>query len=414
MKNVHEIEIEIKGKEWEKALDNSFKNKSKTVKVDGFRKGAVPKEVYLKKFGIESLFMDAVDEALQIAYKKLLGENDITPVIEPKVDIKHICSDCVTFSFTIISKPIIKLGAYKNLKVKKEEAKITKEEIDNELASLRNKFADVIVKEDGELKVGNTAVIDFEGIVDGKKLDGATGSNYPLEIGSNTFIPGFEDGLVGMKIGEEKELNLKFPDNYTDELKNKDVLFKVKLTGIKERILPELNKEFYEDLGYEHIKDEKGLRTEIEKGLKVRKNAELENAYIEKLLAMAASNMKIELNPEIIEDELHRMIHQYEEQLKMQGLSLDQYFEFTKGNMDDLKKNMAPEAEKRIKYRYLLEEITNKEKIEITDADAKVEAKKLAENYGMKEEEFLTQFGGLEMVKYDLSMRKAIEIIKEN
>lgn len=414
MKNVHEIEIEVKGKEWQEVLDNSFKKKIKTVKIDGFRKGSIPKDVYLKKFGIESLYMDAVDEALQIAYRELMTKNDLIPVIEPKVDIKHICDDCVTFAFTVITKPEIKLGAYKDLKVKKEEPKVTKEEIATEIESLRNKFADVVVKEDGEVVLGNTAIIDFEGFVDGKALEGGTGSNYPLEIGSHTFIPGFEEGLVGMKVNEEKELKLKFPDNYTDELKGKDVTFKVKVTSIKERILPELNKAFYEDLGYKDIKDEKELNLEVEKSLKAKKAVDIENNYIEELLEKASNNMKVELNKEIIEEELHRMIHQYEDQLKMQGLSLEQYFEFTKGNMDDLKKNMTPEAEKRIKYRYLLEEIAVKEDIKITDKDATDEAKKMAENYGMTDEEFLKQFGGLDMVKYDLSMRKAIEVLKEN
>lgn len=414
MKNVKEIEIELKGKEWENILDETFKKKAKEVKVDGFRKGSVPKEVFIKKFGIESLYMDAADKALQGAYKKLLEDKNIAPVIEPRVDIKHICEDCITFVFKIISKPEIKLGSYKNLKIKKPAPKVSKEEIDEEITTLRNKYAEIVVKENGELVMGNTAVIDFEGTVDGKPLEGGTGTDFPLELGSNTFIPGFEEGLVGMKINDTKVIDLKFPDTYTPELKNKPVTFKVTLKSIKERMLPELNKDFYSDLGYEKVTDEKGLRTEIEETLKARKEIEIENLYIEQLLEKAADNMKAEVNEEIIEEETDRMIRQYEEQLKMQGLSLNQYLEFTKGSLEDLKKNMSPEALKRIKYRYLLEEIANKEKIEISDADAKKEASKLAENYGLEEADFLSKFGGLEMVKYDLQMRKAIEILKDN
>ena len=414
MKNVNEIEIELKGKEWQNILDETFKAKSKEIKVDGFRKGSVPKEVFIKKFGIESLYMDATDKALQKAYKKLLDDNKIEPVIEPRVDIKHICEDCVTFVFKIISKPEIKLGAYKNLKVKKDEVKVSKEEIDKEIADLRNKFAEIVVKESGEVVNGNTAIIDFEGLVDGKALEGGSGTEFPLEIGSNTFIPGFEEGIVGMKIGEVKELTLKFPENYTPELKNKEVTFKVTLKSIKERVLPELNKDFYADLGYEKVTDEKGLRKEIEENLKARKEIDIENIYIEKLLEKASDNLKVEVNEEIIEDEVHRMIHQYEDQLKMQGLSIEQYLEFTKTTMDELKEKMKPEALKRIKYRYLLEEVANKEKIEITEEEAKEEAKKLADNYGMDEADFLSKFGGLDMVKYDLQMRKAIEILKNN
>lgn len=413
MKNIKEVEIEVKGKEWTTILDEVFKKKRKDVSVDGFRKGNVPKEVYLKKFGIESLYMDAVDNALKVAYPKALKSSEVIPVIEPRVDIKHICEDCVTFVFTIFTKPEVKLGAYKNLKVKKETAKVTEEEVAKEIENIRNKYAEIVVKEEGKLEKGNTAVIDFEGFVDGKALEGGNGTDYPLEIGSNTFIPGFEDGLVGMSINETKELKLKFPENYTDELKNKDVLFKVTLKAIKERILPDLNKELFEDLGYKDIKDEKGLKEEVKKQIITRKEADIENVYIESLLEAASKNMKVDINEEIIADEVDRMIHQYEDQLKMQGLTLEQYFSFTKGSIDDLRKNMQPEAEKRIKYRYLLEGIAEAEKIKISDEKAKEETKRLAEMYGMKEEEFLTQFGGVEMVKYDLQMREAIEILKK-
>ncbi|HOP65661.1 MAG TPA: trigger factor [Bacilli bacterium] len=414
MKNVKEIEIELKGKEWESILEETFKKKQKEVKVDGFRKGSVPKDVYLKKFGIESLYMDATDKALQEAYKKLLKDNKIEPIIEPKVDIKTITDKNVIFTFTIVSRPEIKLGSYKNLKVKKEIPKVTAEEINNEIETLRNKYAEIVVKDNGKVVDGNTAVIDFEGIVDGKPLEGGSGTDFPLELGSKTFIPGFEEGIVGMKIGETKTLDLQFPENYTPALKNKKVTFKITLKGIKERILPELNKAFYADLGYEKITDEKGLKEEIKKALKSKKEVELENVYIENLLEKASANMKVEVNEEIIDDEIHRMIHQYEEQLKMQGLSLEQYLEFTKSKIEDLKANMKPEALKRIKYRYLLEEIAIKEKVEITDAEAKKEAKKLAENYGMEEADFLSKFGGIDMVKYDLQMRKAIEILKNS
>jgi len=178
MKNVKEIEIELKGKEWESILEETFKKKQKEVKVDGFRKGSVPKDVYLKKFGIESLYMDATDKALQEAYKKLLKDNKIEPIIEPKVDIKTITDKNVIFTFTIVSRPEIKLGSYKNLKVKKEIPKVTAEEINNEIETLRNKYAEIVVKDNGKVVDGNTAVIDFEGIVDGKPLEGGSGTDF--------------------------------------------------------------------------------------------------------------------------------------------------------------------------------------------------------------------------------------------
>ena len=411
MKNVHDIEIEIKGKEWEEILDSTFKKKNKDLKVDGFRKGKCPKSVYLQKFGIESLYMDAVDVACGKAYTNALRENNLIPVCEPKMDVKEIDKDHVKFTFTIITRPEVKLGKYKDLDVKKDEVKVSKKEIDEEVARLCSRFAEIVVKENGEVLEGNTAVIDFEGFVDGKPLEGGNGSNYPLEIGSHTFIPGFEEGLVGMKVDETKELDLKFPDEYTKELAGKDVKFKVTVREIKERVLPELNKDFYADLGYEDIETEEQFRKEVKKVIEERKKEEAKNKYLDDVLEAASKNMEVEINPEIIDDEVHRMINQFGEQLRMQGLSVDQYLQFTGLKHEDLHKQMEPEATKRVKYRYLIEEVANAEKIEISDEDANSEAEDMAANYDVSKEEFLTHFGGLEVVKYDMRMRKALEVL---
>lgn len=411
MKNVHDIEIEIKGKEWEEILDSTFKKKNKDLKVDGFRKGKCPKNIYLQKFGIESLYMDAVDVACGKAYTDALRENNLLPVCEPKMDVKEIDKDHVKFTFTIITRPEVKLGKYKDLGVKKDEVKVSKKEIDAEVARLCSRFAEIVVKENGEVLEGNTAVIDFEGFVDGEVLEGGNGSNYPLEIGSHTFIPGFEEGLVGMKVGETKELNLKFPSEYTKELANKDVKFKVTIREIKERVLPELNKDFYADLGYEDIETEEDFRKEVKKVIEERKKEEVKNKYLDDVLEAASKNMEVSINPEIIDDEIHRMINQFGDQLRMQGLSVDQYLQFTGLSHEDLHKQMEPEATKRVRYRYLIEEVANAEKIEISDEDANSEALDMAANYDVSKEEFLTHFGGLEVVKYDMRMRKALEIL---
>lgn len=413
MKNVIVKEIKIDGEAWSKCLDDAFKKKNKEVKIDGFRKGAAPKDMFIKKFGIESLYMDAVDKAVESAYQDVLKETDATPVCEPKLDVKTINENEVVFEFTIITAPEVTLGEYKNLKVKKETAKVTKEEIATELEALRTKYAEIKVKEDGaKVENGDTAVIDFKGVVDGKELDGGSGENYPLEIGSHTFIPGFEEGLVGMSVGEEKELNLTFPENYTEELKNKDVVFTVKINEIKTRVLPELNEDFYEDLGFDDVKTQEELEAKIKETIKSRKEADIEDKYIEDCLSKASENMKVEINPEIIDDEVHRMIHQFEDQLKMQGLNLEQYAEFTGMTHEKLHEQMEPEATKRIKYRYLLEKVAEVEKIEVTDEEAEKSAEEMATNYGITKEELLKAYGSLDVVKYDMKMRNAIEIIK--
>ena len=305
MKNVHDIEIEIKSTEWETILDDTFKKKVKGMSIDGFRKGKCPKNVYLQKFGIESLFMDAVDAAASKAYASAINDNDLTPACEPKMDVKEIDKDHVKFVFTIITKPEVKLGKYKGLDVKKDAVKVTKKEIEEEVARLASRFAEIVVKENGKVEEGNTAVIDFEGYVDGEKLDGGTGANYPLEIGSHTFIPGFEEGVVGMEVGETKTLNLTFPEEYTKELAGKDVKFDVTVREIKERVLPELNEDFYADLGFENIKTEEEFNAEVKKVIEGRKEEEAKNKYIDAVLEEAAKNMKVEINEEIIDDEVH-------------------------------------------------------------------------------------------------------------
>ena len=413
MKNVHDIEIEIKGTEWETILDDTFKKRVKDMRIDGFRKGKCPKNVYLQKFGVESLFMDAVDAAASKAYASAINDNNLVPVCEPKMDVKEIDKDHVKFVFTIITKPEVKLGKYKDLGVKKDAVKVTKKEIEEEVARLASRFADIVVKENGKVEEGNTAVIDFEGYVDGEKLDGGSGANYPLEIGSHTFIPGFEEGVVGMEVGETKTLNLTFPEEYTKELSGKDVKFDVTVREIKERVLPELNEDFYADLGFENIKTEEEFNKEIKKVIEERKNEEAKNKYVDEVLEAAAKNMKVELNEEIIDDEVHRMLNQFGQQLQMQGISLDQYLQFTGATHEDMHKQMAPEAEKRVKYRYLIEAVADEEKIEISDEDAQAEAENMAAEYGVDKTEFLTHFGGLEVVKYDMRMRKALEILGE-
>lgn len=414
MKNVKEFEIKIEGKDWTKALDKSFTKANNNTTVEGFRKGKCPKDVFIKKFGIESLYMDAVDFVIDEAYHKCLDDNKLEPVCEPKVDIKTVSEKEVVFNFTVIEKPEVKLGKYTKLGLKKEKVEVTEEEIDNEVKALQDKFADVIEVEDGKVEKGNTAVIDFEGKVDGEVLEGGTGKDYPLEIGSNTFIPGFEDGLIGMSIGEEKVLNLKFPENYVEDLKNKDVEFKVTLKGIKKRVLPELNEDFYKDLGYDDVKSEEELRKHVKEHLLEHKNAHAEDHYIDELIKKAIENMEVELNPEIIDAEVNRMINQYREQLQMQGLSLEQYLSFTKGTLDDLKNMMKPQAEERVKTRYLLEEIVKKENLEVTHDEIHAEADKMAEMYNASADDIFNMIGGEEALEYDLKMRKAVDFLKNN
>ena len=414
MKNVHEIEIKLEGEKWSKCLDSAFKKKNKDVKIDGFRKGTAPKDVFIKKFGLESLYPDAVNEAINVAYKEVLDEHKLTPIIEPAVDVTGISDGSVIFKFTIITKPDVKLKSYKNLGVKREAAKVSKEEINDEIEHLREQLAEVVVKEKGVVADKDTVVIDFEGFVDGKSLDGGKGENYPLEIGSHTFIPGFEEGLIGKKENEEVELKLKFPDNYVEDLKGKDVTFKVKIHEIKAKVLPEVNEDFFKDLGLEDVKTKEEFDKEVEKTIKDRKEADLENKFIDDLLEASIKNLEVEINPEIIDEEVHRMMDGYARELKSQGIDMEQYFKITGTTHEDLHKQLEPEAIKRIKYRYVIEEIAEQEKIDFTEKEVEAKAKEMADNYGIKVEELISAYGSLDIVKYDMRMHKALEILKES
>ena len=414
-KNKLEYTVKIEGKEWEEAMDKAFVEANKKAKIDGFRPGKAPKEVFIKKYGEESLWLDAADHVLQSAYTKMLDEHkDLELVAQPDVAIKAISKEYVEFNFILITKPEVKLNKYKKLGVKKEEVKVTKEEIDKAILDMRNKYAENVTKE-GTLENNDIAIIDFEGFKDGVAFEGGKGENYSLTIGSNTFIPGFEEQLIGMKNGEEREIKVTFPEDYhAEDLKGQEATFKVKLNEIKQVVIPELNKDFFDDLGMEGITDEESLRKQVEDNIKAHKEHHAEDHFIDELLEEGIKNMEVEIPDVMIEEELNRMIRQYEENLKMQGLTLAQFYQFTNSDEAALKDQMREEAEKRVKSRLLLEEITKLEKIEVTDEEAEKEAEDLATKYNMKKDEFLKLFGGIEMVKYDLEMRKAIDVLKEN
>ena len=408
-----EITIKIEGKEWEEALDKAFKKANKKAKIDGFRPGHAPKDVFLKKYGKESLMADAADLCINDAYLKMLEENkDLEIVAQPELGLKSLDEKGVEFIFKLTLKPEVKLGKYKGLKVKKDSTKVTEEEIDETIMTMRNRYAENQIK-DGKVEDGDIAVIDFEGFKDGVAFEGGKGEDYSLKIGSHTFIPGFEEQIIGMEKGESKDINVTFPEDYhSEDLKGQPVVFKVTVKEIKETIIPELSKEFFEDLGLEGVNDEKSLRAQVKENIKARKEMDSENKYIDELLKAAIKNMKVEVPDVMVNEEVDRMLGQYEENLKMQGLTLEQFYQFTNSDESALKEQMKEEALNRIKSRLLLEEIAKVEKIEVSDSEADEEAKKLAEKYGMKVDEFLAAFGGIDMIKYDSKMRQAIEILK--
>ena len=342
-----------------------------------------------------------------------MEESNLIPVVQPSVDIKDISDKGVEFTFKIITKPEVKIKNYKGLGIKPEEIKVTKDEIDHEIGHLLEEYTELVTKE-GEVKNGDVAVIDFEGFKDGKPFDGGKGENYSLEIGSNTFIPGFEEQVIGMKTGEEKDLTVSFPEDYgVEDLKGQPVIFKVKVNEIKEKVTRELDKEFFEDLAMEGVDSKETLEKEVEKNIKAQKEADNENKYIDHLLEEVAKNVEVDIPQEMVDEETTRLLGRFEQQMAMQGISLDIYYQFTKSSEEDLRKQMDKEAYQNVLYRLMLEEIMNLEKIEVSQEEASKEAEELAKKYKMDKEDFLKQFGGLEMIQYDLEMHKVIDLLKE-
>lgn len=411
-----EFTIEVKGKDWEEALDKAFQKAVKNVKIDGFRKGKAPKEIFLKKYGKESLYLDAADIVLPDAYSKMLEEHkDEELVAQPDITLKSIDDKKVVFNFILTTRPEVKLGKYKGLKVKKEKVEATEDEINATIEQMRSRYAEVMPKENGTVEDGDTAIIDFEGFRNGKAFDGGKGENYSLKIGSHTFIPGFEEQLIGMKTGEEKEIEVTFPKDYhSEELKGKKATFKVKVNDVKTTVIPEIGKEFFEDLGMEGVDSLESLKEEIKTHILARKEVDSENKFIDALLDKVCEGLKVEIPEVMTEEEVSRILRQYEENLKMQGLTLQQFYQFTSSDEATLRDQMKEEANKRILARFALEEIAKAEKIEISDEEAEKEAEDLANKYQMKVEDFKKEFGGIEMVKYDMKMRKAIDVLKEN
>ena len=412
-KNVHEIKVEITGKDWEKKLDETFKKIIKKVKIDGFRPGKAPRNIYEQKYGKQSIVVEAVDSCMNEAYVKALKEFKGEPIMQPTVGIEKADETGVTYVFTFTTKPEIKINKYTNLGVKKDSVKVTKKDVDAEIEKMRKEYADLTVK-DGKAENGDTVIIDFEGFDGDKAFEGGKAENYALELGSNSFIPGFEEALVGVKKGDKKDVNVTFPKDYhAEELKGKPVVFKVLVHEVKTKVYPELDEDFFLDLGLEDVKTKEDLEKKVKETMTEQKEYEAENKYVDELFEALLKETSVEVPHELIHEELDRMVEQYAERLKMQGITLEQFYKFTNSSEEALKAQMHEEAEKRVKLRFAIDEIIELEKIDATDEEANHDAEEKAKTRGMDKDEYIKAFGGLEMLKYDIKVQKVLDILKK-
>lgn len=412
-KNIHEIKVEITGKDWEKKLDETFKKIIKKVKIDGFRPGKAPRNIYEQKYGKQSIVVEAVDSCMNEAYVKALKEFKGEPIMQPTVGIEKADETGVTYVFTFTTKPEIKINKYTNLGVKKDSVKVTKKDVDAEIEKMRKEYADLTVK-DGKAENGDTVIIDFEGFDGDKAFEGGKAENYALELGSNSFIPGFEEALIGVKKGDKKDVNVTFPKDYhAEELKGKPVVFKVLVHEVKTKVYPELDEDFFLDLGLEDVKTKEDLEKMVKETMTEQREYEAENKYVDELFEALLKETSVEVPHELIHEELDRMVEQYAERLKMQGITLEQFYKFTNSSEDALKAQMHEEAEKRVKLRFAIDEIIELEKIDATDEEANRDAEEKAKKHGMDKDEYIKAFGGLEMLKYDIKVQKVLDILKK-
>lgn len=407
------INFKAQKEEWEKAKTQAFNKLNAKSKIDGFRPGKAPRNVFERNYPGQ-ITMEAADILVDQEYRRIITEDKILPIIEPRIDIVKVTDDELEVNFTFITEPTVELGEYKNLKVKKPTVKVTKEEVKDKIDSLLKGYAELVVKEDGKVENGDVAVIDFEGFKDGVAFEGGKGENYSLEIGSNTFIPGFEDGVIGMKKDETKDLNLSFPSDYgMADLAGQEVVFKVTVKEIKNKVVPELDEEFFEDLAYEDVKTKEDLEKKMKEEIKHQKEHEAEHKYVDDLLEAATSNMKIELDDELVDYETEHMYKDFMDRMAMQGITEDIYLQYAGTTKEDIVSHMKEEASKRLKNSYLLNAIIKEEKIEVSEEETNTEIENIAKENNVDKEEVIKAFGGKEALSYDLKVRKVIELMKE-
>lgn len=412
-KSMAKITITVSAEDFEKAMEQSYNKNKKKINIQGFRRGKAPRKMIEKMYGPEIFYEDAANLAIPDAYEEAAKECGLDIVSRPEIDVVEIGKGKeFVFTATVAVKPEVTLGDYKGIEVEKKEVKVLAADVNDEIERVREQNSRMITVDDRGIKKDDTAVIDFEGFVDGEAFQGGKGEDYPLVIGSHSFIDTFEDQLIGKKVGEEVEVNVTFPDEYHEEsLKGKPALFKVTIKEIKKKELPKLDDEFASEVSeFETLKE---YKASVKKTLTERRKAdakrEKENIAVEKVV----ENATIEIPAPMIEEQTNQMIQEFAARLSQQGLSFEQYMQMTGLTPPALMEQMRPEAEKRIKTRLTLEAIVAAEGLKATAKDVEKEIEKMAEMYQMEADKMKELIGDAEkeQISLDLAVQKAVDLI---
>ena len=415
--NANEVKLEltVEAAKFDEAMKKVYFKSAKYFNIPGFRKGKAPMNIVEKYYGKEIFYEDAFNDVAQEALEEAVKENKIEVVSRPDIDVTQIGKgQDLIFTAVFQVKPEAELGKYKGIEVKKIEYNVTDEDINHELSHMQEHNARLINIEDRPVEKGDITVIDFEGFVDGKAFEGGKAENHELEIGSNTFIPGFEDQIIGMKIDEEKDINVKFPDEYfSKDLAGKDATFKVKLHEIKKKELPELDDDFAKDTSEFDTLEElkKSIKDKMEKENEQKQKYETE----EEVIKAVCDNIKVDIPSGMIETETENMLKDIENRLSYQGLKLEQYLKMLGKTKEEMQKEYEPQAIEAIKSRLMLEAVIKAEKIEATDDEIEEKMKEMAKNYGREnDEEFMKNENVANYIKEGIKSEKAVNFLVEN
>ena len=416
-KNANEVKLEItvEASKFDEAIKKVYFKSAKYFNIPGFRKGKAPMQIVEKYYGKEIFYEDAFNEVAEVALEEAIKENKLNVVSRPDIDVTQIeKGKDLIFTAVMQTKPEAELGKYKGIEIKKIEYNVTDEDINHELGHMQEHNSRLITIEDRPVEKGDIATIDFEGFVDGKAFEGGKAEGHELEIGSNTFIPGFEDQVIGMKIDEEKDINVKFPEEYfSKELAGKDATFKVKVHEIKKKELPELDDEFAKDVSeFDTLKELKAdIKAKQEEQNKEKAKYETQDAVIKAL----CEDIKVDIPSGMIEMEVENMLKDIEQRLSYQGLKLEQYLQMMGKTAEDMKKEYEPQAIDAIKSRLALEAVVKAEKIKATDKEIEEKMKEMAKNYGKEnDEEFMKNENVRNYIKQGIESEKAIDFLVEN
>ncbi|AZP90897.1 trigger factor [Pediococcus acidilactici] len=396
-------------------VDKAFQRTKKSLNVPGFRKGHVPRQIFNKLYGEEALYQDALNIVLPDAYSAAIKEAGIEPVDQPQVDVEKLeKGEPWVLSAIVTVKPEVKLGEYKGVKVIKQSTRVTSKEVDEEIEKKREQQAELVLKEGKPAEKGDTVTIDFDGSIDGVPFDGGKATNYDLELGSNSFIPGFEDQLIGHNTDDDVDVKVTFPEDYqAEELQGKEALFKVKIHEIKTKELPELDDEFAKDVD-EDVDSLEELKAKTKDQIKERKIQAADEAKESEAIQEAVDNAEIKEIPEaMLREDVDRQVNQYLANMQQQGISPDMYFQLTGSSEDQLRQQLSEGAENRVKTTLVLEAIVEAEKIDPSDEELDAEYKSLAEQYNMEEKAVRSALTA-DMVKHDVAIKQAVDLIKDS